>query len=94
MTDVEFRFRCTSGEEAIYREEVYADSAGRVAKYNLALIHFGQCQMDHGRVVGYDNAHGRHERHFMGEVDVFEFTTYKEVLERFITEVRHYRETA
>lgn len=94
VTDVEFHFRCLSGAEAIYREEVYVDSAGRVTKYNLAFIHFGVCQVDHGRVVGYDNAHAVHERHFMGEVETIEFTSYEETLKRFQAEVRHYRETA
>ena len=94
VTDVEFHFRCSSGSEAIYREEVYVDSADRVIKYNLALIHGGVCQKDHGRVLGYDNAHGYHERHFMGNAEEIEFTSYKDTVERFVSEVRHYRGTA
>lgn len=64
-----------------------------VVKYNLAFIHFGVCQQDHGRVVGYDNAHGRHERHFMGEVQEVEFTSYEVTLTRFQSEVRYYKGT-
>ena len=94
VTDVEFHFRCSSGAGAIYREEVYVDRSNRVVKYNLAFIHFGVCQADHGRVLGYDNAHGVHERHFMGGVKAVEFTSYEKTLERFQAEVRHYRETA
>ena len=94
VTDVEFHFQCSSGARAIYREEVYVDETDKVVKYNLAFIHFGVCQADHGRVVGYDNAHGSHERHFMGEAQVVEFTSYEETLSRFQAEVRHYRETA
>ena len=89
ITDVEFHFRCSSGAAAIYREEVYVDSAKRVVKYNLAFIHFGVCQQDHGRVIGYDNAHGFHERHFMGEAETIAFTSYEETLKRFQAEVRH-----
>ena len=62
-------------------------------KYNLAFIHFGVCQQDHGRVVGYDNAHGRHERHFLGQVQEVEFVSYHATLRLFQNEVRHYRET-
>ena len=91
--DVEYHLRCTSGSKAIYREEVWEDQAGNVVKYNLAFIHFGICQQDHGRAVGYDNAHGRHERHFMGEVQEVEFVSYDLTLRRFQSEVRHYRET-
>ena len=91
--DVEYHLRCASGAKAIYREEVWADEAGSVIEYNLAFIHFGVCQQDHGRVVGYDNAHGRHERHFMGEVQEVEFASYEATLTRFQDEVRRYRET-
>ena len=61
-------------------------------KYNLAFIHFGLCQKDHGRVVGYDNAHGRHERHFMGTVQEVDFVSYEATLAKFQGEVRQYRE--
>ena len=91
--DVEYHLRCASGAEAIYREEVWENEAGKVAKYNLAFIHFGVYQHDHGRVVGYDNAHGHHQRHFMGEAQVVEFVSYDTTLSRFQDEVRHYRET-
>ena len=91
--DVEYHLRCSSGAKAIYREEAWEDEAGKVVKYNLAFIHFGVCQEDHGRVVGYDNAHGRHERHFMGEAQEVEFVSYAVTLTRFQEEVRHYRET-
>ena len=91
--DVEYHLRCASGAKAIYREEVWEDEAGKVVKYNLAFIHFGVCQQDHGRVVGYDNTHGHHERHFMGEAQEVEFVSYDITLRKFQDEVRHYRET-
>jgi hypothetical protein len=47
---------------------VYVDGAAAVVKYNLVFIHPGLCQQDNGRVPGYDNAHGHHERHWMGSV--------------------------
>jgi len=43
--------------------------------------------VDNGRVLGYDNSHDYHHRHFMGEVEVTEFTTYVALVERFIGEV-------
>lgn len=91
--DVEDHLRCASGSKAIYREEVWEDGAGRVVKYNLAFIHFGLCQRDHGRMLGYDNAHGHHERHFMGEAQEVEYLSYDVTLRKFHEEVRHYRET-
>ncbi len=56
-----------SGRYGILREAVWIDEANVVVKYNLAFAHFGLCQLDHGRVLGYDDAHGFHERHWMGE---------------------------
>jgi hypothetical protein len=63
-----------------------------IVKYSLAYIDFSLYAGDNGRVLGYDNAHGYHERHFMGKAEQIEFTTYAEQFERFISEVRQLRE--
>jgi hypothetical protein len=34
-------------------------------------------------VVGYDNAHGYHHRHFMGVVEPIDFTTFEDIEDRF-----------
>jgi hypothetical protein len=34
-------------------------------------------------VVGYDNAHGLHHRHYFGSVEPIDFTSYEDVEERF-----------
>ena len=44
------------------------------------------------RVLGYDNAHGSHERHYRGKVTTFPYTSYEALLERFLNEVRELRE--
>jgi hypothetical protein len=36
-----------------------------------------------GRVLGFDNAHSYHRRHYMGEVEPIEFVSYEATLERF-----------
>lgn len=57
---------------AIVEDEVwYAD--GEVAAYNLAYINLKRCGVDYGRVLGYDNSHGFHHRHFMGKVETIKF---------------------
>jgi hypothetical protein len=43
--------------------------------------------VDHGRVLGFDNSHGYHHRHFMGKVEPVEYTSYDEIAERFFREV-------
>lgn len=54
-----------------------------VTRYNLAYINHFICQVDNGRVMGFDNAHAYHHRHYMGEVTAVEFTSYEVTLERF-----------
>jgi hypothetical protein len=70
------------------REEVWQTPDGEVTKYNLAYINPLFCRVDNGRVLGYDNSHGRHHRHFMGRVEPVEFESYESLAARFQTEVR------
>lgn len=60
---------------------------GKVTAYSLAYVNLKMCPADNGRVLGYDNSHGYHHRHFMGTVEAVDFTTYVAHLERFIKEV-------
>ena len=71
---------------AALKEEVWFVD-GKVTSYNLAYINLRRCQVDHGGVLGYDNSHGYHHRHFMGRVEAVQFTTYKAHLKRFMKEV-------
>jgi hypothetical protein len=48
---------------------------------------------DHGRVLGYDNAHGVRERHFMSQVEPVEFKGYLKTTERFYREVTALRKS-
>jgi hypothetical protein len=73
---------------------VYVDDAATVAKYNLVFLHHGLCQQDNGRVLGYDNAHGRHERHRMGSVQPVGFISCERTLRRFLHEVEALKEKA
>ena len=82
---------CKCGVEMVIREEIFQDSAGKLARYNLAFIHFPLCRKDNGRVLGYDNAHGFHERHWMGEAEEIGFVSYEDTLERFLDEVQALR---
>lgn len=85
------RVRC-AGSVGTIREEVWQDEAGEVAKYNLAFVNHLLYRGDNGRVLGYDNAHGRHERHFKGAVYEMEFPGYETLLSRFLKEVRRLKE--
>ena len=65
------------------RREVWVGSKGKVTRYNLAYINHHLHNGDNGRVVGYDNQHGYHHRHYFGSVEPIEFVSFEEVEERF-----------
>lgn len=54
-----------------------------ITRYNIAYINHAICGNDNGRVLGYDNAHGYHHRHSMGEVEPCDYVSYEETVERF-----------
>jgi hypothetical protein len=89
-TDDEFRFRCGTGV-GILREEVWVDGNNRIARYNLAFLVPHLTSRDNGRILGFDNAHDFHERHFMSEVSIVPFRGYRRTAERFYREVEAIR---
>lgn len=73
------------------RREVWVDENWLVIRYNLAYINLNEFSGDNGRLVGYDNAHGYHHRHYYGKVDPIEFISFEHVevlFERDVTEIR------
>jgi hypothetical protein len=91
VVDETTQVRCALGK-GIIREEVWQDFRGVVVKYNLAFINHALCAEDNGRVLGYDNSHGDHHRHFAGAEEKFAFISYERLLERFLDEVRELRQ--
>ena len=73
------------------KEEVWQTDDGQVVRYSLAYINHRICGVDNGRVLGYDNSHNYHHRHFMGAVEPVEFDSYDALSERFYAEVDELR---
>lgn len=67
----------------VLRREVWVNEQGKVVRYNLAYINHNIFLGDNGRVVGYDNAHNFHHRHFMGVVEPVKFVSFEDIEERF-----------
>ncbi len=66
------------------RREVWVDeTTDQVTRYNLAYINHNLYGLDNGRVVGYDNAHGYHHRHFKGTVEAIDFISFGDIEARF-----------
>lgn len=59
-----------------------------MVKYSLAYINHRRCTVDNGRVLGYDNSHDYHHRHFMGRVEDIHFPGYEALVNRFQSEVQ------
>ncbi len=71
--------------------KVWEDEDGAVVKYSLAYINHRLCSKDNGRVIGYDNAHNYHHKHYFGEIfSVDDFTNYEDLLNRFEEEVKEF----
>jgi Family of unknown function (DUF6516) len=69
------------------KEEVWESEDGQVVSYSLAYINHRICGVDNGRVLGYDNSHEYHHRHFMGTVEPIQFENYQGLFRRFYVEV-------
>lgn len=76
----------------IVRILVSVDTKGKLGKYSFAYINFQLCHADNGRVLGYDNNHGYHHRHYMGREEPFEFVSYEDTAVRFEKEWRELHE--
>jgi hypothetical protein len=61
------------------RREIWEDEHGNITRYNLAYINYQLYSGDNGRVVGFDNQHGYHHKHFMGKMESVEFVSFEEL---------------
>jgi hypothetical protein len=71
---------------ALLKEETWVED-GNVVGYSLAYVNLKIFPGDNGRVLGYDNSHGYHHRHFMGRVEPVDFSNYADLAEKFFKEV-------
>jgi len=70
----------------ILKYSVNIDSKGMIVRYSFAYINFHLCTKDNGRVLGYDNCHGYHHRHFMGNEEKIDFINFEDIQNRFEAE--------
>ena len=71
--------------------EAWEDSNGIIAKYSMAYINHLIYSDDNGRVLGYDNAHNYHHKHYLGKItSVNDFTSYQDLVERFKYEIKEF----
>jgi hypothetical protein len=68
--------------------KIMAEKNNQVCRYNLAYINARLFAGDHGRVLGFDNAHDYHHRHLYGVVSAFDFRSFEAAEEMFEAELR------
>lgn len=69
------------------------DEYGSVIEYNFAYINHRICSKDNGRVLGYDNSHGKHHQHIMGQYEKVDFISFNDTQENFEKEWREFHAT-
>lgn len=63
----------------------------KIVKYSMAYINKSIFAEDNGRVIGYDNAHDYHHKHFFGEIlEIDDFASYQELVIRFKEELKEF----
>ncbi len=64
---------------------------GEIVKYSMAYINHLVFAGDNGRILGYDNTHNFHHKHYLGEIsEMTDFTCYVDLVERFEQEIKEF----
>ncbi len=63
----------------------------KIVKYSMVYINKTIFPHDNGRVVGYDNSHDFHHKHYFGEiVEIDDFINYQELVLRFKKDLKEF----
>ena len=63
----------------------------KIVKYNMAYINKSIFPNDNGRVIGYDNSHNFHHKHYFGEIiELDDFVNYQELVKRFRDDLKEF----
>jgi CHASE1-domain containing sensor protein len=75
----------------IIKFEAWEDKSHQIVKYNMTYINPLVFYEDNGRVLGYDNAHNFHHKHYFGKVyKVTDFISYEDLVQRFEQEIKEF----
>jgi len=71
--------------------EAWENDNNEIVKYSMAYINHQVFSGDNGRVIGYDNTHNFHHKHYLGEIsEVYDFVSYENLLKRFEKEIKEF----
>jgi hypothetical protein len=75
----------------ILKIEAWENDKGKIVKYSMAYVNHLKFSGDNGSVLGYDNTHDFHHKHYFGEIsEVSDFTTYQDLIDRFEKEIQEF----
>ena len=75
----------------ILKIEAWENEKGEIVKYSMAYINHLIFSDDNGRVLGYDNTHNFHHKHYFGEIsEISDFISYENLLDRFQNEIKEF----
>ena len=63
----------------------------QIVKYNMVYINKNVFPNDNGRVIGYDNSHNFHHKHYFGQItELDDFINYQELVQRFKNDTKEF----
>jgi len=75
----------------VIKIEAWENEKGEIIKYSMAYINHLIFSEDNGRVLGYDNTHDFHHKHYFGEMsEVSDFSTYQDLVALFEKEIKEF----
>ena len=83
MIDESHKISDNRGNGKLRREVWVDENTKKISRYNLAYINHHIHPGDNGRVIGYDNAHDGHHRHYFGAVEPIKFVSFEDTEVRF-----------
>ncbi len=63
----------------------------KTVKYNMVYINKSLFPNDNGRVMGYDNSHNFHHKHYFGQItELDDFVSYEELVQQFKDDIKEF----
>ncbi|SFV88958.1 hypothetical protein MNB_SUP05-SYMBIONT-7-15 [hydrothermal vent metagenome] len=75
----------------IIKIEAWENHSRKIVKYSMAYINNTIYSGDNGRVLGYDNAHNFHHKHYFGQIiEIKNFDGFEKQVESFELEMKEF----
>ncbi len=75
----------------ILKIEAWENDKREIVKYSMSYINHLIFSDDNGRVLGYDNTHNFHHKHYFGEIsEITDFISYRDLIQRFEKEIKEF----